>query len=160
MSASWYTSHLSQSRARARAASQSKPPTVVLLTEDVANGQKAHAQGIITMSGEISDNHSLSVWQISIVVNQYVEQMGKDERVPQLLDLISAVSGEVEPTRASAAASGVKTALYPDVCLFYKQYTQISPCALSVLANVHTSCWRQSRGTPSRALQRQPVQLS
>ncbi|KAF8344715.1 hypothetical protein F5887DRAFT_250455 [Amanita rubescens] len=97
MSVSWYTSHLSQSRGSGHAASQSKPPTVVLLTEDVANGQKAQAQGIVTMG-----------------VNRYVEQMGKDERVPQLLDLISAVSGEVEPTRASAAVSGVKTALYPD----------------------------------------------
>lgn len=58
MSVSWYTSHLSQSwaRTRARAASQSKPPTVVLLTEDVANGQKAQAQGIVAMSGEISDS--------------------------------------------------------------------------------------------------------
>jgi exosome complex exonuclease DIS3/RRP44 len=48
-SVSWYTSHLSQSRTRGR---QIKPPTVVLLTEDAANRQKAQAQGIVAMSGE------------------------------------------------------------------------------------------------------------
>ena len=51
-SVSWYTSHLSQSRTRARVTSQSIPPTVVLLTEDAANRQKAQAQGIVAMSGE------------------------------------------------------------------------------------------------------------
>ncbi|KAF8714246.1 hypothetical protein AX14_012862 [Amanita brunnescens Koide BX004] len=92
-SVSWYTAHLAQSRARTRVASQSKPPTVILLTEDAANRQKAQAEGIVAMG-----------------VHQYIDQM----KVPQLLDLLSTVSEPVEPTRASAAASGVKTALYTD----------------------------------------------
>lgn len=56
-SVSWYTSHLSQSRTRGRVASQIKPPTVVLLTEDAANRQKAQAQGIIAMGGEGSSKY-------------------------------------------------------------------------------------------------------
>ena len=56
-SVSWYTSHLSQSRTRGRVASQIKPPTVVLLTEDAANRQKAQTQGIIAMGGEGSSKY-------------------------------------------------------------------------------------------------------
>jgi exosome complex exonuclease DIS3/RRP44 len=38
--------------------------------------------------------------------------MKEDEKKPQLLDLLSAVSGEIEPTRASAAASGARLSMY------------------------------------------------
>ncbi|KAF8637547.1 hypothetical protein AX17_002754 [Amanita inopinata Kibby_2008] len=94
---SWYTSHL-LSRKRMHPASQIRLPTVVLLTEDAANRRKAEAQGIISAS-----------------VRQYVEKMKEDEKKLQLLDLLSAAGADdIEPTRASAAATGIKGTLYPD----------------------------------------------
>ncbi|KAK2462485.1 hypothetical protein APHAL10511_005455 [Amanita phalloides] len=94
---SWYTSHLSQSRKQVRTTGRAEPPSVVLLTEDVANRQSAQAQGIVSLS-----------------VRRYIEQMKVDDKLPQLLDLLSTVSEEIEPTIAAAASSGVKTALYLD----------------------------------------------
>ncbi|KAF8632063.1 hypothetical protein AX15_002063 [Amanita polypyramis BW_CC] len=90
-------SHLLLSGGRVRPASRKNPPVVVILTEDATNKQKAQAQNIVSMS-----------------VREYVEQMKEDEKKPQLLDLLSTVSDEIEPTLASAAASGIKSALYPD----------------------------------------------
>ena len=60
-------------------------------------------------------------------MHQYVDQM----KVPQLLDLLSTVSEQVEPTRASAAASGVKTALYPDVRLRIHYICHFYTCEFS-----------------------------
>ncbi|KAF8870959.1 hypothetical protein BD779DRAFT_1720386 [Infundibulicybe gibba] len=76
--AAWYSSHI-------------KGPTIVLMTEDVANRQKAEKLGIKCVS-----------------VRQYVEGM-KDAN--QLLDLLSvAGTEELEPTKAAAG----RQALYPD----------------------------------------------
>ncbi|KIL69155.1 hypothetical protein M378DRAFT_190389 [Amanita muscaria Koide BX008] len=94
---SWYSAHLSLSQGHIRSSSQKKKPSVILLTEDAANRKKAETQGIVTMS-----------------VRHYVEGMKEDEKKPQLLDLLAAVSEEIEPTRASAAVTGAKSALYPD----------------------------------------------
>ncbi|KAJ7600823.1 hypothetical protein C8J56DRAFT_1038453 [Mycena floridula] len=89
--ASWYTTHLAMTRPPIRGQPRPKLPTVVLLTEDVANRQKAE-QSTITASS----------------VRKYVEGM-KDGT--QLLDLLAAAgSDSIEPTKA---ATGRQT-LYPD----------------------------------------------
>ncbi|PFH47029.1 hypothetical protein AMATHDRAFT_153135 [Amanita thiersii Skay4041] len=95
--AAWYTSHLSLARKQLRGKNK-KAPKVLLITEDAANRRKAEAQGISTMS-----------------IRQYVEKMSEDDKKPQLLDLLTAVDeDEIEPTRASAAATGTKASLYSE----------------------------------------------
>ncbi|KZP33106.1 RNB-domain-containing protein [Athelia psychrophila] len=82
----WYNSHISLVHR-----GKQKLPTVVLMTEDVANRQKAEKDGITSIS-----------------VRKYIEAM---KEASQLSDLLSvAGSNELEPTKA---VSG-RTALYSD----------------------------------------------
>ncbi|PCH43275.1 RNB-domain-containing protein [Wolfiporia cocos MD-104 SS10] len=90
-SASWYNTHISLSRLPVRGQAARPLPMVVLLTDDVANRQKADKEGIQCVS-----------------VRKYVESM-KDSG--KLLDLLSTPgSDDVEPTKAVAA----RQVLYPD----------------------------------------------
>ncbi|KAF6762804.1 mitotic control protein dis3 [Ephemerocybe angulata] len=77
--AAWYTTHLN---ANVRGKAPKKPPTIVLLTEDAANRQKAEKDGLVTLS-----------------VRKYVEAMND---ASQLLDLLASESEEIEPTRAAS----------------------------------------------------------
>ncbi|OSX58629.1 hypothetical protein POSPLADRAFT_1049371 [Postia placenta MAD-698-R-SB12] len=88
---SWYTSHLSLARPPVRGQPTRALPTVVLLTDDVANRQRAEKDGLVCIS-----------------VRRYVEGM---KEASKLLDLLStAGSDELEPTKAVAA----RQVLYPD----------------------------------------------
>ncbi|KAF8878229.1 hypothetical protein BD779DRAFT_1663839 [Infundibulicybe gibba] len=90
--AAWYSSHI-------------KGPTIVLMTEDVANRQKAEKLGIKCVS-----------------VRQYVEGM-KDAN--QLLDLLSvAGTEELEPTKAAAGRQALYPATCVDSCLIINQLTR------------------------------------
>ena len=90
----WYNSHISVNRPPIRGRPSPKLPTVVLMTEDAANRQKAEQAGIASIS-----------------VRKYVEGV-KDAN--QLLDLLAAAGAEdIEPTKAVAG----RQALYPDVSL-------------------------------------------
>ncbi|EIN05091.1 RNB-domain-containing protein [Punctularia strigosozonata HHB-11173 SS5] len=84
----WYNAHLSAIRKVSRSA-KSTLPTVVLLTDDVANRQKAEKEGISCVS-----------------LRRYVEGMKESA---QLMDLLSVGGEYIEPTRAATRA-----ALYPD----------------------------------------------
>ncbi|KAJ3733858.1 hypothetical protein DFJ43DRAFT_1067052 [Lentinula guzmanii] len=87
----WYNTHISLTRPPIRGQKQTPHPTVVLMTEDAANREKAAKSGVTSIS-----------------VRKYVEGM-KDANL--LLDLLAADgSQEIEPTKA---ASG-RQALYPD----------------------------------------------
>ncbi|KAG6808306.1 hypothetical protein H0H92_004576 [Tricholoma furcatifolium] len=87
----WYREHISLTWPTIRGQAPPKLPTVVLLTEDAANRQKADQAGISCIS-----------------VRKYVEGM-KDPT--QLLDLLAAEgSNDIEPTKAA----GGRQALYPD----------------------------------------------
>ncbi|KAF9448203.1 RNB-domain-containing protein [Macrolepiota fuliginosa MF-IS2] len=87
----WYNTHLQVTRPPIRGQPPPKIPTVVLMTEDAANRQKAEKAG---MSG--------------ISVKKYVENLPEAN---QLLDLLSATgSDEIEPTRAA----GIRQPLYPE----------------------------------------------
>ncbi|TEB35393.1 RNB-domain-containing protein [Coprinellus micaceus] len=89
--AAWYSSHLQLSNPPVRGKATPKLPTIVLLTEDAANRQKAEKEGIATLS-----------------VRKYVEAT-KD--ASQLLDLLASVDeNEIEPTRAA----GGKQFLYDE----------------------------------------------
>ncbi|KAI0060894.1 RNB-domain-containing protein [Artomyces pyxidatus] len=87
---SWYNSHISVTRPTTRG--QITPlPSVVLLTDDVANRLKAEKEGIPCLS-----------------VRKYVEGMPK---ASQLLDLLAATDSEaLEPT----VAAGGRGAIYED----------------------------------------------
>ena len=50
----WYKAHLSANNPPSRGQPQPKLPTIVLLTEDAANRQKAEKEGIVSLSGEPS----------------------------------------------------------------------------------------------------------
>ncbi|EIM90480.1 RNB-domain-containing protein [Stereum hirsutum FP-91666 SS1] len=90
--AAWYNTHLSLTRPPVRGQENVPLPPVVLLTDDVANRQKAEKDGIPCLS-----------------VRAYVDGMPNSG---QLLDLLSATgSDELEPTAAAAAGRG---ALYPE----------------------------------------------
>jgi len=52
------------------------------------------------------------MWVLTLSVRRYVESLGDSSA--QLLDLLSAEGGEIEPTRAQ---SSLKQALYPEVDL-------------------------------------------
>ncbi|KAF9478006.1 RNB-domain-containing protein [Pholiota conissans] len=87
----WYTSHISTNRPPLRGQPTPKLPTVVLMTEDAANRQKAQKSGIYSIS-----------------VRKYVEGMREPT---QLLDLLAAEgANEIEPTKAVAG----RQALYPE----------------------------------------------
>lgn len=87
----WYNSHLKLNRPPVRGQGPPKVPTVVLMTEDAANRQKAEKSGVSSIS-----------------VRKYVEGM-KDSA--QLLDLLAAVGADdIEPTKATTG----RQALYPD----------------------------------------------
>ncbi|KAF8188678.1 hypothetical protein BJ912DRAFT_968181 [Pholiota molesta] len=89
--AAWYTSHISTNRPPVRGQPPPKLPTVVLMTEDAANRQKAQKSGIVSTS-----------------VRKYVEGMPE---ATQLLDLLAAEGTyEIEPTKAA----GGRQALYPE----------------------------------------------
>ena len=51
MATAWYSTHLSLSRPVIRGRSSRPLPTVVLLSDDVANRQKAEKEGLACMSG-------------------------------------------------------------------------------------------------------------
>ncbi|KAI0050008.1 mitotic control protein dis3 [Auriscalpium vulgare] len=86
----WYNSHISLTRPTIRGQPPPTLPTVVLLTDDVANRQKAEKEGIPSLS-----------------VRKYVEGMPNNS---QLLDLLSAESDTIEPT----VAAGGRGPLYPE----------------------------------------------
>ncbi|TFY83451.1 hypothetical protein EWM64_g562 [Hericium alpestre] len=87
----WYNSHISLTRPTVRGQTAAPLPTVVLLTDDVANRQKAEKDGIRSLS-----------------VRQYVEGM---QQSTQLLDVLSAEGSHgIEPTIAAGRGP-----LYPDV---------------------------------------------
>ncbi|TBU24927.1 RNB-domain-containing protein [Dichomitus squalens] len=88
---SWYNSHLSLARPPVRGQSRPPLPVVVLMSDDVANRQKAEKEGLSCVS-----------------VRKYVEGR-KDSN--ELLDLLAAAgSDNLDPTPAAAA----RQALYPD----------------------------------------------
>ena len=90
----WYNSHISVNRPPIRGRPSPKLPTVVLMTEDAANRQKAEQANIASIS-----------------VRKYVEGV-KDAN--QLLDLLAAAGAEdIELTKAVAG----RQALYPDVSI-------------------------------------------
>ncbi|KAJ3806218.1 hypothetical protein F5876DRAFT_80916 [Lentinula aff. lateritia] len=92
--AAWYNTHISLTHTPVRGQKQMPHPTIVLLTEDAANRQKAEQSGIVSVS-----------------VRRYVETM-KDASV--LLDLLSAEgSHNIEPTKAAAG----RQAFYPDASI-------------------------------------------
>lgn len=85
-----------------------KIPTVVLMTEDVANRQKAEQDGLSSISGTFPAI-CLSCALTVLLVRKYVDAMKESS---QLSDLLSAAgSNDLEPTKAVAG----RTALYPDV---------------------------------------------
>ncbi|KAF5369035.1 hypothetical protein D9758_002962 [Tetrapyrgos nigripes] len=87
----WYNTHISLTHPPIRGQTQAALPTVVLMTEDAANRQKAEQAGISCTP-----------------VRKYVEGM---KNATQLLDLLSASgSDNIEPTQA---ASG-RQMLYPE----------------------------------------------
>ncbi|TFK40883.1 RNB-domain-containing protein [Crucibulum laeve] len=89
---SWYSAHITLAHPPVRGRVSEKVPTIVLLTEDAANREKAERSGISAIS-----------------VRNYVNKM---KNATQLLDLLSATgTNELEPTRAS---SGGRAALYSD----------------------------------------------
>lgn len=107
---SWYNTHISFSRPPVRGQARQALPTVVLLTDDVANRQKAEKEGIRCMSGTQTQHRSYKSVAIDTrIVRNYVEGM---KEASTLLDLLSAVGQDsVEPTRATSA----RQALYPEV---------------------------------------------
>ncbi|KAJ4483766.1 hypothetical protein J3R30DRAFT_3451305 [Lentinula aciculospora] len=87
----WYNTHISLTRPPIRGHKQMPHPTIILMTEDAANRQKAEQSGVASIS-----------------VRKYVEGMNDAN---QLLDLLSADgSHEIEPTKAAAG----RQALYTD----------------------------------------------
>ena len=106
----WYNSHISLARPPIR--NQPKPDvtTAVLLTDDVANRQKAEAEGLHAFSGMIFwINHDyIPLRYLAQQVRRYVEGLKNSS---QLLDLLSSMGEDIEPTRAAAP----RQALYPDV---------------------------------------------
>ncbi|KAF8900484.1 mitotic control protein dis3 [Gymnopilus junonius] len=87
----WYNSHLKVNRPPIRGQPAPKLPTIVLMTEDAANRQKAVKESMTSVS-----------------VRKYVEGM---KGATQLLDLLAAEgTSEIEPTKAVAG----RQALYPD----------------------------------------------
>ncbi|KIJ51340.1 hypothetical protein M422DRAFT_776615 [Sphaerobolus stellatus SS14] len=88
---SWYNSHIGHNLPPVRGQTR-KVPTVVLVTDDVANRELASKEGTKGLS-----------------VRQYVEGLKTADK-GILLDLLSVAPDEIEPTRAAAARS----ALYPE----------------------------------------------
>ncbi|KAL0580474.1 exosome catalytic subunit dis3 [Marasmius crinis-equi] len=87
----WYNTHISLTRPPVRGKPPPTLPTVVLLTEDAANRQKAEQAGIAAIS-----------------VRKYVEGMVDSNK---LLDLLSAAGSDaIEPTKAA----GGRQVLYPE----------------------------------------------
>ena len=105
----WYNSHLSLTRPIIPGQAAPTIPTVVLLTDDVADRQKAEREGIQCLSGKCSMSRRSCRRGMNLsLVRSYVEGMPK---ATELLDLLSvAGSNDVEPTVASG-----RTVLYPDV---------------------------------------------
>lgn len=110
----WYNSHISINNPPIRGMPQPVLPTAVLLTDDVANRQKSTTDGIPCTSGNSHCNPNpfdLGFILIYIyTVRKYVEGLPSAN---ELLDLISATGGDIEPTKAVAA----RQALYPEVAI-------------------------------------------
>jgi exosome complex exonuclease DIS3/RRP44 len=106
----WYNSHLKLNRFPVRGQRPPKIPTIVLMTEDAANRQKAEKSGITSTSGLLPALTEFIVpFFMFFIVRKYVEGMVDST---QLLDLLAAVgSDDIEPTRAAAG----RQVLYPDV---------------------------------------------
>ncbi|EGN94814.1 hypothetical protein SERLA73DRAFT_171208 [Serpula lacrymans var. lacrymans S7.3] len=86
----WYNEHLSLSNPPIRGRPNPKLPTIVLMTDDFANRQKAEQENIPCIS-----------------VRKYVEGANESS---QLSDLLSAAGlDDIEPTKAA-----VRSAIYPD----------------------------------------------
>ena len=127
-------------------------PTIVLMTDDIANRQKAENDKLSSISG----TYILPVFDMvnkgCRAVRKYVEAM-KDSN--QLLDLLSvAGSDDIEPTKAAAG----RAAIYPEVCQPHTFLILTHIPAVPFLSNFDRGCesWR----TPSRAFQCQSIQLS
>ena len=107
----WYNSHLKSNQPPVRGQRPPKVPTIVLMTEDAANRQKAEKSGITSTSGLFPAlTEFLLLFYMFFIVRKYIEGM-RDST--QLLDLLAAVGSEdMEPTRAAAG----RQVLYPDVC--------------------------------------------
>ncbi|KAH9911776.1 RNB-domain-containing protein [Epithele typhae] len=88
---SWYKSHLALARPAVRGQSVPPLPSIVLLTDDAANRQKAEKEGLTCLS-----------------VRKYVECMKESS---QLLDLLSAAGNDGLDATAAVAA---RSALYPE----------------------------------------------
>ena len=110
MATAWYNSHLKLNRPPVRGQRPTKVPTVILMTEDAANRQKAGKSGITSTSGLFPVLTDFFVpFFMFFLVRKYVEGM-KDST--QLLDLLAAVGSEdMEPTRVAIG----RQVLYPDV---------------------------------------------
>lgn len=88
---------------------------IILITDDVANRQKAEKEGTSCTSG------TLKLWRpgwarskcLLLAVRRYVEALKESS---QLLDLLSTGSEEIEPTRAVST----RPVLYPDASFCVK----------------------------------------
>lgn len=121
----WYNSHLKLNRPPIRDQGAPKLPTIVLMTEDAANRQKAENSGITSTSGKLPTLIDFSNDLIYLIVRKYVERMKEST---QLLDLLAAVGSEdLEPTKATVG----RQALYPDV--------RFSPIQLLFLSDLGSS---------------------
>lgn len=119
--AEWYNTHIALARPPVRGQPR-RIPQVVLLTDDVANRQKAEAENIPTVSSKASPLlMSISYLSVSRTVRKYVEGMQEAEK---LLDILSATgTHDVEETRA---ATTTRTALYANVCFILLNDTRQS----------------------------------
>ncbi|KAJ7806157.1 hypothetical protein B0H14DRAFT_2876773 [Mycena olivaceomarginata] len=89
----WYNTHIALSRPVIRGQAKPQIPTVVLLTEDAANRNKAEQSGITATS-----------------IRKYISSL-PESVAAQLLDLLSAADdNDIEPTRAA----GGRQAMYPE----------------------------------------------
>lgn len=106
----WYNSHIGLTHPPIRGQAPKKLPTVVLMTEDAENRQKAEKAGIACVSGAPPPSlPQHNAQPADNIVRKYVEGMKESA---QLLDLLSAAgSDDIEPTKAAAG----RQALYPDV---------------------------------------------
>ena len=107
-------------------------PTVILLTDDAANRALAEKDSIVAMS-----------------VRQYVE--GMPTPAP-LLDLLSASTDDIEPTRAAT-----RHTLYPEVSAPLSFTLSLHPRIVST--HCHPYRWRKVGSPPSRPFQCKRLQL-
>lgn len=135
----WYNTHISLTRPPVRGQPRSLP-TVVLLTDDAANRQKAESEGLQCMSGKRFVFVLAHACSRPLAVRRYVEGLPEAKKI-QLLDLLAAPgSDDLEPTKAASA----RQALYPEVSslsavlALTETITPISTCPCP-------HCWLESR---------------